>query len=172
MEPTGGSGQEGALRQAVAVVPSTPTPAAPSHTPSPAMDPVEISSGIPQQEPDATHLGSDAHQVPRAEPDNEVADPEATMVELEQEHRDWESDILAQISDLDDRARKYKERLDELTSTNAGLHEALHNQESGVKAQVDAIARGEPKHSYHLTTRRTVRRYRGGGVACGSHGRA
>jgi hypothetical protein len=62
------------------------------------------------------------------------------MVELEQEHRDRESDILAQISDLDDRARKYKERLDELTSTNAGLHEAVHNQESGVEAQVDTVA--------------------------------
>jgi hypothetical protein len=33
-----------------------------------------------------------------------MVDLEATMVELEKEHRDRESDLLAQISDLEDRA--------------------------------------------------------------------
>jgi hypothetical protein len=56
------------------------------------------------------------------------------MVELEQEHQDQESDLLPQIFDLDDRARSYEERLDELSSTNSGLHEALCNQEAGVEA--------------------------------------
>jgi hypothetical protein len=46
----------------------------------------------------------EAHQVSQAEPGDEVADREATMVELEQEHRDRETDLLARISDLDHRA--------------------------------------------------------------------
>jgi chromosome segregation ATPase len=63
------------------------------------------------------------------------------MVELKQEHQDRESDLLAQISDMDDRARSYKERLDELASTNSDLREALCNQESGFEARVDAVQR-------------------------------
>jgi hypothetical protein len=53
-----------------------------------------------------------------SEPGDEVADPEANMVELEQEHQDRESNPLAQISDLDDRARSYEERIHKLASTN------------------------------------------------------
>jgi hypothetical protein len=56
------------------------------------------------------------------------------MVELEEEHHDRESELLAQISNLDDMARSYEERLDELTSTNSRLHEVLRNQEAGVEA--------------------------------------
>jgi hypothetical protein len=67
-------------------------------------------------------------------PSEKVADPAADMVGLEQEHLDWESDLLAQISDLDD-----KEHLDELASTNTNLREALRNLESGVDAQFDAV---------------------------------
>jgi predicted ATP-binding protein involved in virulence len=70
----------------------------------------------------------------QAELGDEVADPEATMDKLEQEDQDRESNLLAQISNLDDRARSYKERLDELASTNAKLREALHIQELGTKA--------------------------------------
>jgi hypothetical protein len=47
------------------------------------------------------------------------------MAKLEQEHWDQESDLLAQISNLDSRALSYEERLDELASTNSGLREAL-----------------------------------------------
>jgi hypothetical protein len=72
-------------------------------------------------------------------PSEKVADPAADMVELEQEHLDWESDLLAQISDLDDRAWSYKEHLDELASTNTNLREALRNLESGVDAWFDAV---------------------------------
>jgi hypothetical protein len=61
------------------------------------------------------------------------------MAELEQEHQDQESELLAQISDLEDRVRSYEERLDELSSRNSGLCEALCNQEAGVEAQVDAV---------------------------------
>jgi predicted nuclease with TOPRIM domain len=63
------------------------------------------------------------------------------MAELEQEHQDQESKLLAQIFDLEDRVRSYEERLDELSSTNSGLHEALRNQEARVKARVDAVQR-------------------------------
>jgi hypothetical protein len=68
--------------------------------------------------------------VTRARPDNKAVDPDATMAELEQEHRDWECELLAPISDLEDRARSYEQRLDELSSTNTGLREALRNQEA------------------------------------------
>jgi hypothetical protein len=62
-------------------------------------------------------------------------DPDAAMVELEQEHQDRENELLARISDLDDRARSYEERLNnELSSTNFGLREPLCNQEAGVEA--------------------------------------
>jgi hypothetical protein len=94
---------------------------------------------MPQRELDAAYPGLDMHLVPRVEPGDKVADPEADMVELEQEHQDRESDLLAQISDLDDRAQSYEERLDELASTNSDLHDALRNQESGVEACIDAI---------------------------------
>jgi hypothetical protein len=70
-----------------------------------------------------------------------MADPEATMVELEPEHRDRESDLLAQISDLEERARSYKELLDKLASINTDLCEALRNQELRVKARVDVVQR-------------------------------
>jgi hypothetical protein len=49
------------------------------------------------------------------------------MVELDQEQRDRESDILAQISDVEDKARSYEEHIDELASTNTGLRETLRN---------------------------------------------
>jgi chromosome segregation ATPase len=94
---------------------------------------------MPRWELESAHPGSDVHQISRAEPDIEVADPDATMVELEQEHQDQESELLAQISDLDDRARSYEERLDELSSTNSGSREALRNQVAGVEARVDDV---------------------------------
>jgi predicted nucleic acid-binding Zn-ribbon protein len=94
---------------------------------------------MPQQEPDATHPGPDAHRFQRAEPGYEVVDPEGTMVELEQEHRDRESDLLVQFSDMDNRARSYEERLDEMASTNAGLREALCNEELGTEARINAV---------------------------------
>jgi hypothetical protein len=81
------------------------------------------------------------HQIARARPGNGATDPEATMAELEQEHQDRESELLAQISDLEDRARSYEERLDEHSSTNTGLCKALRNQEVGVEARVDAVQR-------------------------------
>jgi hypothetical protein len=61
------------------------------------------------------------------------------MVKLELEHQDQERELLAQISNLDDRTRSYEERLNELTSTNSRLREALRNQEAGVEARVGAI---------------------------------
>jgi hypothetical protein len=45
------------------------------------------------------------------------------MVELEQELQDQESDLLAQIPDLENKARSYEESLDELASTNTDLRE-------------------------------------------------
>jgi hypothetical protein len=105
------------------------------------MDPAETSLGIPHRELDAAHPSLDTHLVPWVEPGDEVANPEDNMVELEQEHRDWESNLLAQISDLEDRAWSYGERLNKLASTNSNLHEALRNQESGVEARVNAIQR-------------------------------
>jgi hypothetical protein len=63
------------------------------------------------------------------------------MVELEEEHQDRESEVLAQISNLDDMARSYEDRLDELTSTNSRLREVLCNQEAGVEARVNSIQR-------------------------------
>jgi uncharacterized protein Yka (UPF0111/DUF47 family) len=63
------------------------------------------------------------------------------MAELEQEYRDQESELLAQISDLEDRARSYEECLDELSSTNTGLCEALHNQVARFEARVDVVQR-------------------------------
>jgi hypothetical protein len=81
------------------------------------------------------------HQIARASPDNKAADPDATMAELEKEHQDRECELLAQISDLEDRVRLYEERLDELSTTNSGLREALRNQEAGVEARVDAVQR-------------------------------
>jgi hypothetical protein len=47
------------------------------------------------------------------------------MAELEKEHRAQESDLLAQISDLDSRALSYEGRIDRLVSTNTELCEAL-----------------------------------------------
>jgi uncharacterized protein YlxW (UPF0749 family) len=105
------------------------------------MDPAKANPGKPLRELDIAHPGSDTQQVSRVEPGNEVVDPDATMVKLEQEHQDRESELLAQISDLDNRARSYEERLDELASTNTNLLKALRNLESGVKARVDAIQR-------------------------------
>jgi hypothetical protein len=61
------------------------------------------------------------------------------MAELEQEYQDRESELLSQISNLEDRARSYEERLDELSSTNTELRKALCNQEEGVEACVDAV---------------------------------
>jgi hypothetical protein len=52
------------------------------------------------------------------------------MAELEQEHQDRESELL------EHRVRSYEERLDELSSTNSGLHEALRNQDAGVEARM------------------------------------
>jgi hypothetical protein len=76
------------------------------------------------------------HQIARARLDNRAADPDTTMAELEQEYRDRESELLAQISDLEDRAWSYEEHLDELSSTNTGLHEACatRRQESKLKS--------------------------------------
>jgi chromosome segregation ATPase len=96
---------------------------------------------MPRWELDSAHLGPDVHQIARARPGNEAADPDATMAELEQEHQDRESELLAQISDLEDRVRSYEEHLNELSSTNFGLREALRNQEAGVEARVDAVQR-------------------------------
>jgi hypothetical protein len=81
------------------------------------------------------------HLVPREEPDDEVANPQANMVDLEQEHQDRESDLLAQISNLEDRARSYEERLNELASTNSDLCKALRNQESEAEAYIDDVQR-------------------------------
>jgi hypothetical protein len=89
---------------------------------------------MPQRELDSAHAGSDLHQISLARPGIKASDRDATMVELEQEHQDRENELLAQISDLDDRARSYEGHLDELSSTNSGLHEALRNQEAGVEA--------------------------------------
>jgi hypothetical protein len=50
---------------------------------------------MPRGELDSTDLGLDAHQIARARPNNEAADPDATMAELEQEHQDRESGLLA-----------------------------------------------------------------------------
>jgi hypothetical protein len=102
---------------------------------------MEATPGMPLHDLDTAHLGSDTHHVSRAEPGHEVADLGATMVELEQEHQDRESELLAQISDLDDMAQSYEEHLDELASTNNNLHEALCNLELGVEARVDTIQR-------------------------------
>jgi hypothetical protein len=74
---------------------------------------------MPQRELDSAHPGSDVHQISWAGPGIKAADRHATMVELEQEHQDRDSELLAQISDLDDRARSYEEHLDELSSTNS-----------------------------------------------------
>jgi uncharacterized coiled-coil protein SlyX len=81
------------------------------------------------------------HPIAQARPNNEAVDPDTTMAELEQEHQDWESELLARISDLEDRVRSYEECLDELSSTNSVLREALRNQKSGVEAHVDAFQR-------------------------------
>jgi predicted nuclease with TOPRIM domain len=105
------------------------------------MDLAGTSLGMPRRELDFAHPGPDVHQIARARPNNEVADPDATMAELEKEHQDRESELLSRISDLEDRVRLYEERLDELSSTNSMLHEALHNQEAGVKARFDAVQR-------------------------------
>jgi hypothetical protein len=80
---------------------------------------------MPQQEIDAAHPNPDTHQVQRAKPDDNVAQPEATMAELEQEHRARESDLLAQVSDLESRALSYEGHIDDLTSSNTELLEAL-----------------------------------------------
>jgi hypothetical protein len=61
------------------------------------------------------------------------------MAKLEQEHWDQENDLLAQISDLENRAWSYEEGLDKLTSTNSGLREALCIQELGTEARGDAV---------------------------------
>jgi flagellar capping protein FliD len=82
---------------------------------------------MPQREPDSAYLGPDVHQIAQARPNNEAANPDATMAELEQEYQDRESELLAQFSDLEDRVRSYEERHDEFSSTNSGLREALRN---------------------------------------------
>jgi hypothetical protein len=89
------------------------------------MGPPEVNPGMPQQEIDAMHLDPDVHQVQRAEPVGKVAQPEAAMAELEHKHREQEIDLLAQISNLDSRARSYEERINGLVSTNTKLHKAL-----------------------------------------------
>jgi hypothetical protein len=58
-----GKEPRGVLGQASTVAPGTTTPAAPSRAHSPAVDPTETSPGIPQREPNALHLGLEAHQV-------------------------------------------------------------------------------------------------------------
>jgi predicted nuclease with TOPRIM domain len=68
-----------------------------------------------------------------------MADPDATMAELEKAHHDCYSELLARISDLQNRVQSYEERLDELSSTNSRLHDALHNQEARVEARVNAV---------------------------------
>jgi hypothetical protein len=105
------------------------------------MDPEETSLGMPWWELDSWHLGLDVHQISQVGPSIEAADPDATMVELEEEHQDRESKLLAQISNLDDMARSYEERLDELTSTNSRLRKVLRNQEAGVEARVNSVQR-------------------------------
>jgi hypothetical protein len=56
--------------------------------PPPIVDPAEISLRMPRRELESAHPGSDVHQISRARPDIEAADPDATMVELEHEHHD------------------------------------------------------------------------------------
>jgi chromosome segregation ATPase len=107
---------------------------------------------MPRRELDFAHPGPDVYQIARARPNNEAADPDATMAELEKEHPDRESELLAQISDLEDRVRSYEERLDKLSSTNSGLHEALRNQEAGVRARVDVVQRPLDAALQHQTT--------------------
>jgi hypothetical protein len=85
---------------------------------------------MPQREPDSAHPGPDVHQIAWARPGKRAADPDATMAELEQEYRDRESELRAQISDLKDRARSYEGRLNEILSTNTGLRMALRDQEA------------------------------------------
>jgi hypothetical protein len=46
---------------------------------------------------------------------------------------------LAQISNLEDRARSYEERLDKLASTNTRLREALRSQQLGTKSRVEVV---------------------------------
>jgi hypothetical protein len=48
-----------------------------------------------RRELDNAYSGLDAHQIARARPGNEAADPDATMAELEQEHQDRENELLA-----------------------------------------------------------------------------
>jgi hypothetical protein len=141
MEPIGESDQERGLGHAATIAPGTGTPASPVRTPSPVMDPTGVNLGIPWWEIDDAHPEPDAHQVPWAEPVVEVAQPESTMAELEQEHMARESDLLAHISDLESWALSYEERIDGLVSTNTKLHEALRSQELGSGSQDGAIQR-------------------------------
>jgi hypothetical protein len=50
---------------------------------------------MPWRELDSAHPSLDVHQISQVGPDIKAADPDATMVELEQEHQDWESELLA-----------------------------------------------------------------------------
>jgi hypothetical protein len=78
--------QEGEVKgspQAVAMPTGAIASIAPSHTPPPTADPAGTSLGTPQPEPDSAHLEPNVHQIARAGPGNEVADPNAAMTELE-----------------------------------------------------------------------------------------
>jgi hypothetical protein len=99
---------------------------------------------MPQQEVDTMHPGQDAHQVQWVELGDEVAQPEATMSVMEQEHRAWESGLLAQVSDLESRVLLYEGCIDELIFANTELHEALEatnsrNQGLRSEPQDDAV---------------------------------
>jgi hypothetical protein len=87
----------------------------------------------------------DAHQVQRVEPGDKVTQLEATMAELEQEHRAQESDLLAQVSDLWSRVLAYEERIDGLISANAALSEA---RDDSTRRQLDDSL----QHQSTLTT--------------------
>jgi hypothetical protein len=68
------------------MAPRTTALVALSHAPSRTVDAAEDSPWMPLHELDDVHPGSDTHHVFRAEPGHEVADPGATMAELELEH--------------------------------------------------------------------------------------
>jgi hypothetical protein len=93
MELLGESRQEVAPGQAAVIPSGAAALVAPSRTPPPAADPAGTSLRMPRRELDSAHPGPDEHQITRARPDNEAADPDATMAELEQEYQDRESEL-------------------------------------------------------------------------------
>jgi hypothetical protein len=100
------------------------------------------------------------------------------MAKLEQEYRDWETDLLAQISDMDNRALLYEERLNEHTSTNSRMREALCNQESGAEAHINAVQQQlDAALQYQATLNAQITTLQGelhvalaAAVTCGSRG--